>query len=223
MKKTALALVLIFALLFPATGTELVKIAGANAIPYPPTPNTDLPTLVIQTPEPHSPSYANNTLELNFTVIQPNSWDSYYMDFMPTVGRCYGYCYLDGILVNAFPSTQNIVSNYTFVFSNLTSNQHTVKIDVYTLTFSQIDTYQSNVTQTVSFKINAGSQTISFHEEPIAIIRGQYPPSASSPLSEPTPTPPEGSSYSIPAFVIGSVIAIAIGLGLLVYFKKRKQ
>jgi hypothetical protein len=46
--------------------------------------------------------------------------------------------------------------------------------------------------------------------------------STSSP--EPTPTPPEGSPYSIPAIVvIGPVIAIAIGLGLLVYFKKRKH
>jgi hypothetical protein len=223
MKKTALALVLIFALLFPVAGTELVKIAGANAIPYPVTPSTDLPTLVIQTPEPHSPSYANNTLELNFTVIQPDSWDSYYMDFMPTVGRCLDYCYLDGILVDAFPSTQNIVSNYSFVFSNLASNQHTVKIDVYVLTFSQIGSYQSNVTQTVSFRIDAGSQSISFHEEPITIIRGQYPSSASSPSPEPTPTPPEGSSYSIPAIVVvGPVIVIAVGVGLLVYFIKRK-
>jgi hypothetical protein len=47
-------------------------------------------------------------------------------------------------------------------------------------------------------------------------------PSASP---EPTPTPPEGSPYSIPTIVvIGSVIAIAfVCLGLLFYFKKRKQ
>ena len=42
---------------------------------------------------------------------------------------------------------------------------------------------------------------------------------------EPTPTPPEGSPYSIPAFVVGSVVVIAVGLGLLVfvYFEKRKH
>jgi hypothetical protein len=47
--------------------------------------------------------------------------------------------------------------------------------------------------------------------------------SASSP--EPTPTPPEGSPYSIPAlFVIGAVIAIAfVCLGLLLYFNRRKR
>jgi hypothetical protein len=47
--------------------------------------------------------------------------------------------------------------------------------------------------------------------------------SASSP--EPTPTPPEGSSYSIPAlFVIGAVIAITfVCLGLLLFFNRRKR
>ena len=46
-----------------------------------------------------------------------------------------------------------------------------------------------------------------------------------TPSLEPTPTPPEGSPYSIPAFVVGSVVVIAVGLGLLVlvYFKKRKH
>jgi len=47
--------------------------------------------------------------------------------------------------------------------------------------------------------------------------------STSSP--EPTPTPPEGHSYSIPAiFLIGpSIVIVMVGLGLLVYLKKRHK
>jgi hypothetical protein len=49
-------------------------------------------------------------------------------------------------------------------------------------------------------------------------------PATPSPSPEPTPTSPEGSPYSIPAIVaIGLVIPIAVGLGVLLYFKKRKR
>ncbi len=82
--------------------------------------------------------------------------------------------------------------------------------------------------------LSVGSHTIQvtvrtengFFSETVQFSISQTPDStvSSSPSTEPTPTPPEGSSYSIPAIVvIVPVIPIAVGLGLLVYFKKRKH
>ena len=204
-----------------------MQLANANPIPYPSAPNTELPTLTIQTPESQSLLYANNSMAMNFTVIQPDSWLFYYNGFFPYVGRCYVYVYLDGSSKQAFPSTQVKVNDYTLEFSNLTSDQHTAKIDVYCLTFSQIGTYQSNVTQTVTFTINSNSQTTSFYANPVTTIRGPYPsaapiastnPSPSlSPTSTPTPTVPE-----VPYCTLAIAIAF-LGVVTISMFVIRKQ
>lgn len=206
-----------------------MQLANANPIPYPSTPNTELVTLTIQTPESHSTLYANNSMVMNFTVIQPDSWLYYYNGFFPYVGRCYVYVYLDGSFKQAFPSTQVKVNDYTVEFDNLSSNQHTAKIDVYCLTFSQIGTYQSNVTQTATFTINANSQTISFYENPVMTIRGPFPseapiastnpPPSLSPTSTPTPAVPEFSTWTILLFLTVMIVLA----GLTVYLKKYKQ
>ena len=236
----ASAVILLLSLL---TMLQVVEVAEANPVPYPPTPNTELPTLEIQTPESYSPLYANNTLELNFTVTQPNSWISYYMGFMPIVGRCYVYVYLDGYLKTGFPSTHDIVDDYNVTFRNLTSVQHTVIIDVYALTFSQIGDYQSNVTQTVSFIVNSSSQTIEFNEDPVVTIRGQYPSPTSTTSPNSTLTPsimPTLSTSSTPTItptipnsswlhqtaltaIVIAVVIMAIALVSLVYFKRHKS
>lgn len=197
-----------------------MRLANANPIPFPATPNTDLPTLTVQTPESQSPLYSNNSLELNFTLIKPNSWNSYYNGFFPVIGECVIYLYLDGTLKQGYPWTKETVDNYNVVLSNLTSQQHTVKIDAYAITFSQIGDYQSNVTQTISFTINANSQTISFYANPVMTIRGPYPsatpissinPSPSlSPTLTPTPSIPEFPTALTITFLIMITVAFAV-------------
>ena len=178
-------------------GMLVAEVAKANPIPYPPAPNTELPTLTIQTPENYSATYANSTLELNFTVTKPTSWNSYHMGFIPTVGQCWVYTYLDGILKQGFPSVTTTVMNCTAIFKNLTTDQHTARIDVYAMTYyahynetnypQGRGSYQSNVTQTILFTLNADSQTLLFKEYPAVITRGVV--TTIGPSSSPSPTP----------------------------------
>jgi hypothetical protein len=79
MKKAALALTVILALLFlTVAGTQVVNFASANPLlgtPVPPayqTPNKDPPIVTIQSPL--NTTYFKNEVSLNFTVTQPDSW-----------------------------------------------------------------------------------------------------------------------------------------------------
>src|SRR3972149_25798 len=87
----------ILTILFSAAAFFLpINSANANPMTYPPAPSTDLPTLVIQTPENYSDTYAINMLELNFTITNPKSWDSYGgIMSMPAVGYYTVMVYLD--------------------------------------------------------------------------------------------------------------------------------
>ncbi len=90
------------------------------------------------------------------------------------------------------------------VLNNLSEGNHTLKA-------YSTDAHGEHMDTFVDFVIDTSYTS----PDPIA---------SPSPSTEPTPTPPEGSSHSIPAIVvIGPVIPIAVGLGLLVYFKKRKH
>lgn len=188
MKKTgvALMLILIFSVL---AGTGLTSIVGANPVPFPPTPNEELPTLVIHAPETYSVSNGNYTLDLNFTLFNPEAWDAYHMGFFAYVGRCSVSVYLDGVWKMDSGGTSATVNDYSVVFSNLTIDQHTVEIHLHAMTFSEIGTYRSELTQKAFFKINPASHTISFREDPITITRGEYPSPSPTPSPEPTLTP----------------------------------
>ncbi|MCL4429304.1 MAG: hypothetical protein M1167_00995 [Chloroflexi bacterium] len=169
-------------------------VAEANPIPYPDTPSTELPILTVQTPNPSSPIYAGNNLELSFNVTKPQSWDSYYHDMIPTVGKAQIFLYFDGELKHAYPWTQNTVDQYTAVFANLTRQQHTVWIDVYCDVFAGTDGYNASVSQTLTFTIDAQTQTIAFHEDPVVTTRPgtrptYVPPNPPMPTLNPTATP----------------------------------
>ncbi|MCW4019219.1 MAG: hypothetical protein NWF00_11175 [Candidatus Bathyarchaeota archaeon] len=168
------------------------------------------------------------------------------MGFMPVIGRCYIHIYLDGTLNQSFPSTNNTVMNYTAVFENLVIGQHTIKMDVYALTFSQIGSYNSNVTQTVSFTIGSESQMISFYEKPVEIVRGPYPSPSPTPspsttaISSATPSPtattnpnitPSNApsqqqtspspSPTIPEFPTWVTVPLIVALALIVIQKRK--
>ncbi|MEM2999512.1 MAG: hypothetical protein QXX34_03185 [Candidatus Bathyarchaeia archaeon] len=94
MKKAALVSATIMCCIMVICST--VKFADANIIPYPDTPSTELPTLVIRSPKNYSDYYADNTFRLDFVIIEPESWDLYYK-FFPIVGEYYLAVYLDGV------------------------------------------------------------------------------------------------------------------------------
>jgi hypothetical protein len=186
-----------------------VVVVDANPVPYPQKPNTDLPYLTIGIPPNSLPLNDNKAAMINIIVMQPDAWLSYYMGFLPYVGRCYGYVYLDGVMKLGFPSTQDKVNYCNISFtgypdtvlringynSSFTPDtvHHKLTIQLYCITFSQIGNYQSNVTQDVSFTIDSSSQTISFLETPVRTERGTYPTANASTSSIPTinitPTP----------------------------------
>jgi len=205
MKKTALALAAI--MLSVAVACPTVEIAAANPIPYPDTPSTELPTLISRTPENYSDYYADNTFKLDFIIIQPESWDSYYRGFIPIIGSYGMRVYLDG---NATWNLQrsprsNTVTDYAAVFSNLTDTEHVVQIVVearasymgyHTRDGETITTGRTNntyITQTVHFQLEPDSKTVSFQKDPQVVSRDPYP-------DPPTPVPimisPQNTSYT---------------------------
>ena len=83
--------------------------------------------------------YANNSLELNFSVINPPSWIYEYGGIMPISGKCWAFVSLDGDSnFLPFEWTFAYVSNYTVTYSNLTSGTHEVGIKI------EVDAYYAS-------------------------------------------------------------------------------
>lgn len=214
--KTAFALAVIMLLVvvvFPR-----VRFADANIIPYPDMPSTELPTLIIRSPENYSGYYVDNTFKLDFTIIKPESWDSYYKGFA-LKGQYMFYVYLDGnrSLPQVFPINgtvtdytrlprSNTVTDYTFIFRNLTDTEHVLHIVVEAMAsymgyFSRdghtVTTGLTNntyITQTIHFQLEPDSKTVSFQKDPQVVSRDPYP-------NPPTPVPIilslQNTSYTI--------------------------
>ena len=120
-------------------GIQAVEVVDANALPFPPVPNTDLPSLAVETSANPLPLNDNNTAAINIIVMQPDAWLSYYMGYFPYVGRCYGYVYLDGVMKTGFPSTHDKVNYYNVSFTG------------YPSTVLRINDYDHSFTRDTSF------------------------------------------------------------------------
>ena len=203
-KKAFIAAVTASLVLISIISMQAVRVALANPVPYPSTPNTDLLILHIDSPENYSATYANNTLSLVFRVVEPPSWN-FYKDqlglfYEPIVGDFSVWVYLDG---NLTFSRQNqgaynqLVYDYNVIFADLTLEQYTVKVDVCARAFYTTDAnysrsyYKTNMSETALFKLYPDSKTILFSTTPVSVVRDPYPfPSAiPSPSSNPSPTP----------------------------------
>jgi hypothetical protein len=152
------------------------------------------------------PSYKNPVP----LMISPINYTTYNTEEVPLVfaintthiGNCF-YRLDSSSAQNS--SWLGLVGNGTL--SSLSEGSHTLELVVWIETQTEIRYVACR--DTVYFNVN--TDTIS-------------EPATPSPSPEPTPTSPEGSPYSIPAIVaIGLVIPIAVGLGVLLYFKKRKR
>ena len=162
LKKTFITAVMFALICMLSVGLRVPWVAEANPIVQ---PTNELPTLTVQTPEPSSPYYAVNALELNFTVTEPQSWNAYQYGTIPEVGYAQIFLYLDGALIHAYPWTYNTVDQYSAVFTNLTQQQHIMWIDVWC--FIEYDGSNASVSQTLTFTMDAQAQTITFHQDPV--------------------------------------------------------
>ena len=204
-KKSFILVVTILFLVNSVLAEIQVEVVDANPIPYPNTPSTELPTLVVRSPKNYSDYYADGTFKLDFLIIQPESWNLYYKGFAIN-GQYLLKVYLDGtrLLVERFPRSST-VTDYTATFSNLTDTEHVVHIVVvamasymryYTRNGETISTNGSNdtyITQTMHFQLESNSKTVSFQEYPQVISRDPYP-------NPPTPIPliisPQNTNYT---------------------------
>ena len=183
MKKNVMMAAMIALVGMLSAGLLMSWVVQANPLPYPSVPSTELPTLTVQAPKPGSPLYANNTLELNFNVTIPQSWnsDAYKMGSnWPIVGEAIVYPFLDGIMqlgprignVSYNTAMENLTSQSTVIWANLTSQKHTVWIDVFCYMFAaRSGTINATVSQTLTFTINSQAQTIDFSMGPVVTTR----------------------------------------------------
>jgi hypothetical protein len=220
---------LIYSAVLLLTIATTIGIGEANPEPvssYPPTPDTDLPTLTIKLPESPSALNDNKTVALYIALAQPDNW-SYGIN--PRVGFCRGYVYVDGIIkfTSLYARPNDYVISFTGcpnatlkiedadVYCNDLTGSHAIQIDIVSTAFSQIGIYTCNMTQTVNFKIDSASQTISFSQTSLKAIKGSYPtaPLNSSPTSSSHVTPSNSpDSQSISPKTTDVVIGAAVGL-----------
>jgi hypothetical protein len=183
-------------------------------------PNTELPTLTIQTPPFTGNEYQDCNFTLQFEIIQPDSWLYNLYGSIPPVGSYRVYVYLNGFLKQAFPPNNDKVNDYTVAFRNLTGYEnHTVRIIVSCLTYSEIGSYQSNVTQSATFEIVPYFGYIDFAKSPVTTIRGTYP--SATPRSSPSSNQ---TTFEIPfTSPLLAVVILLIGSTVLLMTLKRKM
>ena len=214
MKKTALTLCMLFLLL--GAILQFSSVALANPVPYPAEPSQEFPTLKVDAPK-NGEVITTTSVSLNFTVTKPDSWNLYWLTTMPVIGTYDVFTYLDGNLLNKNPlvdpgSSGFPTTDYSVFLSLLTRGTHTVKIDVEAFTYyddpepehGDYLTFSKNISETVHFTVNADMPT-------------------PSPTSTPTSEPQQDAFLATLAAAAAGASATVVGLGVLVYFKKRKK
>jgi hypothetical protein len=171
----------VLALLFSTVALlQFVSLAKANPVPYPSTPNTDLPTLTVQTPQNHSDIYAENSFILNYSVTKPDSWNNYHLG-IPVIGNYVVFVYLDNNLLDTFIDYpypyEYMTRNYSVVLNGLTNEWHTLKIDVRARTFYKTTKAAAkplehfmNTSATINFNIIAENKKILLNIDETATI-----------------------------------------------------
>ena len=175
------------------------------------TPNKDPATVTIQSPL-NATTYFENDVLLNFTVTKPKSWSK------PDV-VCYiknvTYQMDEGQAVVLYtptpptpPSELPATDHFSMVLDDLPEGQHTLQIKVSAESqYLPNDTYYWFMVRHYPLRV---SQTIVFTVE-------------NSPTSTPTPEPQQDAFLTTLVAAASGASATIIGLGVLLYFKKRKR
>jgi hypothetical protein len=168
MKKTS-GVVFVFVLLSSTIASlQFASLVKANPVPYPSKPNTELPTLTVQTPQNYSDIYAENSFILNYSVTKPKSWDHYHMG-IPVIGYYHVFIYLDNNQIDSFIERpyHPFTKNYSVVLNQLTNGWHTLQIDVRATSFYKITKsvekpleHVKNISATINFNSITENKTI---------------------------------------------------------------
>ena len=221
MKKTALALMLIFALLF--SGAELVKMAKANATPIwwglfysrydevEPVPSTIPPSISIYSPQNNTVySSRNITVSLYVRNAELAGWES-------SVTNVYYYLDGEGAMLYFHPINERLPAfNTTLNLSLVSLGKHQLTVEAI------VDVLRSNPSEVFPLDCNS---TIYFTVD----LSGESPTPTPTlaPTSKPAATP-EPTFISDPNFLIYIgfallIIAVVVFAVFLLYFKKRKH
>jgi hypothetical protein len=182
--KKQITITLIFILL---GSFQVSTVALANPIPYPATPSPEKPTLAIETPQNNASYFNTNSIALNFSVAQPDSWYIDY-DFFFHLGQVTGIeVSLDGKL-SSYPYNS---TSYSIMLDNLTLGMHEINVTVQAYSFytdpiygsnsipvngSFLYQYPINVSDTVYFTIEPpkisilSPQTTTYNETSVSLV-----------------------------------------------------
>lgn len=222
MKRTALALALISALLLVALALNFSGLASANPVPYPSEPNKESPTLKVESPQ-NGEVYTVDTVELVFAVTKPDSWNFYWLGVtsgLPVIGDYSVWVYLDGTLKETCwdPYLRDVpTTNYSVVLDELMTGGHSLKIDVRARTFYENPNPGPNDLDYFTYQLENVSDTIHF------TINTNMSPSP-SPSQEPKSTPePAPEPFPTTFVAVSAAIVAGSGLSAAYYLRKRKS
>ncbi len=205
MKKTALVLALISALLFSVVGAHFIGLAETN--PYwwwEPIPSETLPAKIsILSPQNHA-TYSSGDVNITVNLTRPETPST------PVSGSLSASLFLDGIRIDSIPEYTHLYTKIIFntVLHSLVDGNH--KLEVKARYF--LGAFSVDSTSTVFFTIENTS---------------------SSPSPSPSPEPTSStygevnvqntSQYlAVGGMVAFTITVVLVGLGLLLYRIKRK-
>ncbi|MGD0645401.1 MAG: hypothetical protein ABSA75_10900 [Candidatus Bathyarchaeia archaeon] len=221
-KKTFMAVITIsLILILTVAGAVVIELARADPIPWPTIPNQEKPTLTVETPQ-NNTAYNASSVYLNFTVTKPDSWNAVHI-VVPYIGEiAYANVYLDGNLTN-YGRFYAPGSSFSLKLNQTASGPHSLNVTVQSYTYYQGPIYgnSSIISNITSVSIVNG---VSVPEKPIYL----YPIVVSdivyfTVLGEPSPSHQETGSFpTATVAAVSTVAVVAVGAGLVVYFKKRR-
>jgi hypothetical protein len=198
-----------------------LQIAGANPVPWSFTPNEELPTLTIQTPQNYSTSKDSN-VALNFMVTWPDSWNKIYW-YWHVVGEVVSVdVFLDGnisvhytkhqtdLYLNGNKTTQhngNDLVNFSLSLNQTTTGTHTLKVTV--LSYTYYKGILQNASDTESGTTSNGKP---IYQHPRVVSDTVYfTVGEIAQNTEPTPTVPEfPTTLPITLATIAAILAVAV-------------
>jgi hypothetical protein len=220
-KRQLLTAAFISALLFSAVaGAMSVNLATANPAPlfsFPTEPVMNLPTIIVTSPVQNQ-TYTSNEVQLTLTIIKPETWFAFDV-----------FHHADHT-----PGTQTFV-NITSIYYVLDDGerQNITVHDIASL-FDTPPTLTLNLSTILPLTVGAHSIKVGLEVDSYYVVRYTYNlsdalssvklHSESDPVNFRVATELELQLDSSPILPISaSTVTVAVGIGLLVYFKKRKK
>jgi hypothetical protein len=226
LKRKGLALTLISTLLLIAVASLFLRLASANPVPWPSTPNQEKPTLKVETPQ-NNTAYDASSVYLNFTVTKPDSWNAVHMVVHYIGGIASVNVYLDGNLTD-YGRTYATGSSFSVKLNQTASGPHLLNVTVQSYTYYQGPVYgnSSIISNITSGDIINGVFVPGkpIYEYPIVVSDIVYFTVLGEPSPSPSPSPQDTEAFPTATVAVVSAIAVvAVAAGSMVYFKKRNH